>query len=221
MRLNKDSLLIAVIVAAFGFHSDGVRADGSGFYLTASAGAMLLRSDNIEGSTILDPNYAPGFGVGGGIGYELPVLPVRLEGEVMYRSNDLDEISDGSGTILSGTSDVPGGGSVNVLTAMINAYVFIPVPIGLEPYLGAGFGYASLNVDGLKGGAVSLIDGSADTYAYQLIAGTEFDVIPGPIDFGIEYRYLALAQEQLSGAAGSFDFDYQAHSIMARLRYSF
>lgn len=222
MRIPKPWPAAALLILALGLAPGESRADGSGFYATASAGAMILRSENISGSTAtLDPSYSLGYGVGGGLGYELPALPIRLEAEVMYRSNDLDEISDGSGTVLSSTSNVPGGGSVNVLTAMANAYVFLPVPIGIEPYLGAGFGYASLNVDGFRGGATSLVDGSADTYAYQFIAGVEFDVIPGPIDIGLEYRYLGLAKESLSGAAGSFDFDYQAHAVMARLRYSF
>jgi opacity protein-like surface antigen len=196
-------------------------ADGEGFYLSVAGGAMLLRGNDLEGSTNLDPDYSTGFAVGGALGYELPALPIRFEAEVMYRSNDLDEISDGTGTILSGTGSASGGGSVNIVTAMANAYVFLPVLVGLEPYIGAGFGYASLDVDGLSGGAVSLVNGSADTYAYQFIVGTEFDFFPGPIDIGLEYRYLALAEERISGSAGSFDFDYQAHSVMARVRYSF
>lgn len=221
MRKRISLPFFVCMIFACGVAPRVVLADGEGLYLSVAGGAMLLRSNDLDGSTNLDPDYSTGFAVGGGLGYELPALPIRFEAEVMYRSNDLDEISDGSGTILSGTGGVSGGGSVNVLTAMANAYVFLPVPVGLEPYIGAGFGYANLDVDGLSGGAVSLISGSADTYAYQFIVGTEFDFFPGPIDIGLEYRYLALAEERISGAAGSFDFDYQAHSVMARVRYSF
>ena len=196
-------------------------ADGSGFYLSVAGGPMILQGEDIEGSSDLNPNYSTGFAVGGALGYELPALPVRIEAELMYRSNNLDEVSDGSGAILGGAGEASGDGSVKLATAMLNAYVFLPVPFGLEPYIGAGFGYASLDADGLSGGAVSLVDGAADTYAYQFIVGTELDFFPGPIDIGLEYRYLALAKEQISGAAGSFDFNYQSHSLMARLRYTF
>lgn len=199
----------------------GSLADGAGLYLSVAAGPAFLVGNDLDGAVNFEPEYSIGYTAGGAIGYELPVLPVRVEAEVMYRRNDLDRISDRSGTILPGTGEFSGSGSVNVLTAMANAYVFLPVPFGFEPYLGAGIGYGLLDLEGLSGAGVALVDDTVDAYAYQAIAGMEFDFIPGPLDVGLEYRYFALSKERVSGAAGSFDFRYQSHSILARLRYSF
>jgi OOP family OmpA-OmpF porin len=217
---NGFAFLICLIVAGLGLPR-GSLADGAGVYLSVAAGPTYLVGKNLDGSANLEPDYSIGYTAGGALGYELPVLPVRLEAEVMYRRNDLDQISDSSGTILPGTGKFTGNGSVSVLSAMANGYVFLPVAFGFEPYVGAGVGYALLDVNGLSSAGVSLVDDTVDAYAYQAIAGIEFDFIPGPIDLGLEYRYFALSKERVSGSAGSFDFNYQSHSIMARLRYSF
>jgi len=213
--------LVCLIAAGFGM-TRAPLADGAGFYLSVAAGPNLLMGKKLDGATAdLDPDYEIGYAAGGALGYELPLLPIRLEAEVMYRQNDLDQISDGTGTILPGAGKFSGSGSVNVWSAMANGYVFLPVPFGLEPYIGAGLGYAMLDIDGLSGGGVPLVDNKAYTYAYQFIAGVELDIIPGPLDMGLEYRYFGIAKDRVSGSAGSFDVNYQSHSVMARLRYSF
>ena len=92
--MRKRGLLpfFAGLIIACGVTPRVVLADGEGLYLSIAGGAMLLRSDDLEGTTNLDPDYSAGFAVGGGLGYELPALPIRFEAEVMYRSNELDEI---------------------------------------------------------------------------------------------------------------------------------
>lgn len=197
------------------------RADGAGLYLSGSIGGLAMSGQSLSGSGgTFDLSYVPGLVGGGALGYELPVLPVRFEAEVMYRSIDANSITALSGTpIVSGTP-FSASGALNVTSAMGNAYVFLPVPFGLEPYVGVGLGYARVHADNLSANGTTLVDGSADGLAYQGIIGVEFDFIPGPIDVGIEYRYFAVDPVTLNGPGGNFGFKYESHNAMLRLRLS-
>lgn len=196
-------------------------ADNAGIYLSGSGGGLLLNGSNLSGGGgSIDLDYVPGLVGGGGVGYELPLAPIRLEGELMYRLIDPDTVTAISGTPLVGGSAFSAGGSFTVTSAMGNAYLFLPVPFGLEPYVGVGVGYARVHANNLSGGGFTLIDGTSDGLAYQGIVGVEFDFFPGPIDFGFEYRYFAVEPLTLNGPTGAFGFNYRSHTAMLRLRIS-
>lgn len=189
-------------------------ADGAGLYLSAALGGVLLQNQDLTGSGgTLAPEYVPGIAAAAALGYELPLAPVRLEVEVSYRTTDVDTLT---GATVGGTASA--AGSVNVLAGMANAYLFLPVPVGLEPYLGAGVGYARVDVDGLSAGGVSVASGENQVFAYQGIAGVELDFFPGPVDIGIEYRYFVVDDSGISGSGGSFAIGYESHAAMARVR---
>lgn len=195
-------------------------ADGAGVYLSLSAGGQILAEDTLSGTGgVIEPEYTLGLVGGAALGYELPLAPVRIEAEAMYRTADFNDITAVSGTPLA-PGGFPANGAGKVIAGMVNAYVFLPIPIGLEPYAGAGLGYARLEIDGLAAGGSTLVSGSDQAFAYQGILGVEFDFFPGPIDIGLEYRYFAMQAVTISGTGGSFGMKYASHAVLLRVRLS-
>ena len=190
------------------------RADGKGFYLSAALGAYLVRDDNVGRNDVIDISFLPGYGLIGALGYEMPQTPVRVEGEVAYRKSDLDDINSIIGTVSA-------SGSMAALSLMANAYVFRPSNL-LEPYVGAGIGFARVTTSDINVAGVGVVGGKDWSPAYQGTIGVEFDFLPSQIDFALEYRYFSAGEISLSiSPGGSFDLDYDSHNILARMRYSF
>lgn len=85
-------------LAAFASPSLGAEP---GWYVSGQAGASFLNDADIEATDegiTLDGEieHDVGFGVGGALGYDIG-NGFRVEGEIGYRQNDLDEIG-GTGT---------------------------------------------------------------------------------------------------------------------------
>lgn len=197
------------------------RGDGAGLYFSLSAGGQILAEDTLSGTGgVIEPQYTFGLVGGGAIGYELPILPIRFEAEAMYRTADFNDVTAITGTPITTGTEFPANGAGKVLSGMLNAYVFLPIPIGLEPYAGIGVGYARVTIDGLAAGGSTLVSGSDEGLAVQGIVGVEFDFFPGPIDLGLEYRYFAMQEVTIAGTGGSFGLNYASHAVLLRLRLS-
>jgi opacity protein-like surface antigen len=208
-----STFLVAISLTILAGHIQA-RADGKGFYLSAALGAYLVSDDDTGRSDVIDTSFVPGYGLIAALGYELPRAPVRFEGEIAYRKSDLDDINSIIGTISA-------SGSMAALSLMANAYVFRPSTI-LEPYVGAGIGYARVTTDDIQVAGIGVVGGKDWSPAYQGIIGVEFDALPLAIDLGLEYRYFSAGEIFLSlNPGGSFDLDYDSHNILARIRYSF
>ncbi len=68
MRKRISLPFFVCMIFACGVAPRVVLADGEGLYLSVAGGAMLLRGNDLDGSTNLDPDYSTGFAVGGGLG---------------------------------------------------------------------------------------------------------------------------------------------------------
>jgi len=131
-----------------------------------------------------------GWGFGNGL---------RTELELAYRQND----ASGGGLLFSRPAS---GGRAQSLGVFAN--VFYDFDLGVVmPYVGGGIGYSwtrwsSINnaVAGTQGTYGLSVDSSAGGFAYQAIAGLAVPIrsIPG-LAVGIEYRYTASSQIDLSG----------------------
>ena len=204
------SKLTALCLAAMMIPGAAAAAErATGTYLGAGAGISFADDTDIDGNGInaeaehdighagvlsLGHAYANGF---------------RAEVELGNRRNAIDSV-DGVDT----------GGSVNVLSGMINTYYDFATGSAFIPYLGAGIGLGSLHM------SANPVDGSAindrgNGLALQGIAGLGYQMTDN-LTSTLEYRYFTVQGADLKTIGGtSIDADYQAHTVMVGLRYTF
>jgi opacity protein-like surface antigen len=186
-----------------------------GFYVALGGGVVGLEDADIDYGGAL-PNssisFDAGWAVSGAAGWRI-LKYYRAEVEISHREND----------VWGGCWDCSSRGSMNSTTYMANGYVDFPVYSfsGLVPYIGAGVGRAQLTQD-LRFFGGSLSHSNAHAFAYQVIGGLEFPVVPRRMSVTIEYRYLATTRPLFQDLSGLFyHSDYNSHTILAGLRWGF
>jgi len=153
--------------------------EGEGWYGTVGASVSARGTERgtianapTPGQTVeLEEHYDPGIGGWAAIGRDFGRF--RLEGEVGYSRDTANRYT----TIVPANGEILGDIETQSIRAMVNAYVDFSVG-GLEPYVGAGAGYAwsDLEVNAPRAifpteQARRLIDDQDDGFAYQLMAG--------------------------------------------------
>ena len=136
----------------------------------------------------------------------------RVEAEVSYRDNDLDEITNGG--------SAPIEGDITALAGMANVYFDFRPGKSWRPYFGGGIGVANLDLDisSVAGSPVSFSD--TDTvFAYQVMAGVEYKITP-QLALGAEYRYFATTDPDFDDTV-TLESEYHSHNVLVRLRYYF
>ncbi len=123
---------------------------------------------------------------------------VRVEAEVIYSKNDVDE---------EGFDDV----SVEHLGLLANVLYDIPMDGAFRPYVGAGVGIGNTQVE--------LGDDDADDtgLAWQLRAGAVFGAEEG-VQWDVGYRYLNLADFEFSETDASLDAEAAVHALTVGVR---
>jgi opacity protein-like surface antigen len=161
-------------------------------------------------------------------------LRFDLTGE--YRG---DALFVGSDSFPGGTT-FPGGtneyqADITSWLGLANAYIDMGNWCGFTPYIGAGIGFASLTVDGMRdtnvpNASVGFGDSHTNTnFAYAFYAGTSFDITP-QVSLDLTYRWANLGTAQsgtvttFDGAAsinGVFIKDITSNDVMLGMRYKF
>jgi len=186
-----------------------------GFYGAFAGGVVGLEDAQIDYGGAA-PNgsvqYYAGWALSGAVGCRV-LRHWRLEVEISHRENDVYDVDPGFAP----------DGSVTSTTYMVNGYYDFPVyPVtGFVPYIGAGVGRAQFtqNLE-VNGGTLS--DSSSHAFAYQVIGGLEFPVIPRQMSVTLEYRYLAATRPLFQDMNGFFyHSDYNSHSVLFGLRWAF
>lgn len=114
-----------------------------------------------------DPILDRGWMVGAAVGYDPdgPAGGIRVEGELSYRS-----------------SDIEGGGEMAAYALMANGLYDFESAGPIRPYLGAGLGYARMRHDFL------IVRGKANALAWQALAGIGVPLRGGlTLDVGVRY----------------------------------
>ncbi len=187
----------------------------NGSYLALSGGVVALEDSSIDYGGAA-PNgsvrYDAGWAVSGAAGWRV-LHTGRIEVEVSHRENDVFDVDPGFGS----------GGTVTSTTYMLNGYVDIPAYTysGVLPYIGAGVGRAQFTHD-LQVNGFALSHSNSHAFAYQVIGGLEFPLIPRRMSMTLEYRYLATTQPQFQDQSGFFyHSDYDSHTLMVGMRWGF
>jgi opacity protein-like surface antigen len=200
-----------ILCCCFFLSIPAISFGASGWYGSINAGMGIVPDGDIdvtivgEGSGTGELSYDAGFTLGGAIGYMMEQF--RVEGEISYQANDIDNISG------------PGGseslnGDVSALTFLANGYLDLATGGPLTPYITAGIGYSNVEAD---------IEGGSDDdnlFTYQLGVGLGY-AMSETVTLDLRYRYLGFEDYEYSDAEGSLSAEISSHNITAGLRFVF
>lgn len=191
--MRSIALSAVAAVALLGFAATAEAKDG--YYFAPSAGYTMVSDfgdDNVEIS------FDGGWTIGAAIGFRTGQF--RLEGEVSYLQNGLDEARVGRTTLGM-------DGDLSLLSGNIGGYYDFAVQ-GFTPYVGLGVGYTDIQFDGSVAG-VTLDVGNSE-YSIFAEAGVSYP-ISDRVELVPAYRYTRTNTEEA----------VNAHSLKLGLRYSF
>lgn len=167
-------------------------------YLAAWVGLIDTRDADFDAAGLeAEVTFEHGYGGGVAAGYDFG--PARLEIEGGYRHNSADEVE-----FAGGKADADG--DLEIFTVFANAYVDFNFGGTSTPYLGAGIGYADVELD----------DRDDDVLAGQLAAGVIFPVSP-TVSIDLGYRFVMFEDPDFENV----DFEVQQHTAMLGMQIRF
>ncbi len=187
VRLLRILMAGGILVFATAAQAQG--QDPKLWYVSFGAGAAWF--DDADFSAGASPSADTGYMLSGAFGrYIDDIKVVRLEAEALY---DSAEINNVSGLSSSGT--------LSNAAVMFNIYYDFRTSSNWTPYFGGGIGYARVDFDSLSTGGVTLLDDSADAFAWQVKAGVAYEFSPAwAINIG--YRYYGTDTLGFTAAGG-------------------
>lgn len=176
-------------------------------------------------------DYDKGIGVYAALGYDWG-NNWRTELEFSYRNNDIDQIDRNAG--FSGFAPSEISGDSKSYAVLLNALYDFDLGNAFTPYIGGGFGIASINhsiagasATGAPGTPnLSIAYGNSNdvAVAYQGIAGLAV-ALAEDLTLDLSYRYFGTSKSEiagtLNGAPALFDIGYATHNLFAGLRWNF
>lgn len=186
---------------------------GEGFYLGGNVGlSMPTDSTFTDATNSNDVEYDIGFAGLLTAGYQFE-NNWRAEAEFGARMNQIGDIT--------GTGASAPAGRTNVYSLLANAIYGIPTGTKFTPYIGAGAGIAWVRNSNVATTLATSIDDSDTAFAYQGIAGMEYDINPY-LKASLDYHYFRTADTSFTSAAATqIKGDYENHTVTVGLRYIF
>ncbi len=194
----RKSLGALVVTAAF---LTTAPACAEQWYAGGYGGLNYTHDGSVNGAGV-EASYELGFAFGAYAGFFVQEN-IRLEGELSYRSNDLE--SRGGVAI---------GGEAEALALMVNALFDIKLQSAFQPHLGAGLGFAE--VDYRIGG----LQYDDTVLALQLIFGAGIEIAPAT-DLTLDYRLFMTDDLSVGGGVGFGKVEYMNSAFLVGLRRSF
>jgi OmpA-OmpF porin, OOP family len=203
------------------------RADG--FYADVHGGATIpwnetarVSSDIAPASANAHANYNVGWLAGAAGGYQWDQGWARgfaSEFEFTFRQNHIDRIATSAPVTL--------GGDLHSYAIMLNGYYRFFNDTPFTPYIGGGFGEASIALNNTRfAGAPNLgpFSGTDAVFSYQGIAGVSVPVCPH-LSMAAEYRYFRTLRPGFDQTVGTQDVkispDYYTNNVLLRAVYTF
>ncbi len=195
MRSLKLTILVTVAVMA-----GATAASAQGMYAGGNLGPNFTHSGEIDNEGV-DTSFKVGYAVAGFIGFYLGDF--RLEGEISYRANDIDDIGG-----------LPFTGSITTTALMANAFYDFDSGSSFVPYVGGGLGvgFSELEILGLTGEATDL--------AYQFIVGGAFGM-SDTLELTVDYRYFSMGTPDYELFGEEVSQEYANSTVMVGLRTRF
>lgn len=197
MKNLKTGLIAAAAVAILG----ATPALAQQFYVGGHGGLNYAHEASTGGGDTIAYDFF-GFGIGVEVGMRIG-SNLRVEGELTYRSNDVDEV-DGVSTTAEMTST----------TLMVNALYDFNSESGLTPYIGGGLGMSSVEF------SISTSSYDDTVLAAQLIGGVMFELSPG-LTMSVDYRLFGTQDLALGAGLGFGDVEYINSSVFVGIKKFF
>ena len=178
-----------------------------GLYLSGNIGFGIRPDADINGpcGPFFPFENDPAIVLNGAIGIELNPM-VRVEGEIGFHFNTADQ----GGTATDWT--------FRTVSFMGNGYFDIPTNSPLRPYVGAGVGFANVNLEADSFGFTS--SDSDLVGAFQLMAGLGFDFSPRAT-FTAGIRYFTTSDPNFSTVSGPIETEFTSYDILFGARFRF
>lgn len=238
--MGKKQLLMAVaagamtlgVASAHAADMEPVAAPAE-WYVSLFGGASWLEDVKTDydfigyaGNYHQEINTDVGFIIGGAIGTHL-TDDLRVEFEVAYSENDIDEIryirdSDGF------EGDYDANGKFGILTFMANLWYDIPLSEELKPYIGGGAGLAIVDVKAEyddSPGFEPIFDDSPVAFAFQLGAGLRWQAWEN-ITLDVGYRLRGIDgpkfDSEVTAFQGTSDYDAEwlwSHNVIGGISF--
>ncbi len=161
----------------------------NGWYTSAFGGYTYVPG-NIANTTnfglpTTNAAFQSGFDAGGSLGFKSN--PMRYEGELTYLKANLNHFN------INGVSQTNPTGHINAALGLANVYYDFPsITMPIQPFLGAGIGYAwiqdKLNSTGPFG--ASSLSNANSVFAYQATGGLTYNFAEN-YALSLGYRYVA------------------------------
>ncbi len=168
------------------------------------------------GSATAEIEFDKGLGVTGAVGHSWDNF--RLEGELSYRKNDLDAVDVKTLTVAGvlftalGTAELEG--DTSSFGFMANGWYDFDTGTKWVPFLGAGLGVASINIDAESVAGVTVVYDESDTvFAYQVGAGIGYKVTP-TTTINLAYRFFGTSDPEFDDGVDKIEAEYSSHSIL-------
>ncbi len=190
-------------------------AQGSGWYVAGGLGASFPNDVDI-GATVtaeLDTGILGTAAVGA---YGGAFGNFRVEGELVYNTNDFKSLS------ASGVGSVSAGGDVSTLGLMVNGYYDFETNSKWKPFIGGGIGGASVSINSLSVMGIVGADDDAWAFAYQVKVGVAYEFTQA-LAGTLGYRFFATEDADFVDLAGdAFSADgIEAHIVELGMRFHF
>lgn len=204
--------LMAIVAAALLL---GLNTASAQVYIEGHGGLNIAFDSDID-----DPvdvfesiSYDPGFAVGGAVGYQLSPN-WRIEGEITYRRNEVDEFETSGGHFNA-------KGDVDSLAFMANGFYDFANSTAWTPYIGVGLGAAVVSFNDIEVGGGTLIDDEDTVFAFQFGGGVAFEFTPGA-SLTFDYRLFGTTDAEVTDEFGDDDdISYLNSSVWLGLRFAF
>ena len=184
-------------------------AGGDSLYLKGNVGIGMAMDTDItnmpDAAGSAKMTYDSGFLGTLAVGYDF-ANPFRVEAEYLWQKNDLNQLS------YNNRFGNFNQGDLKTQAFMANGYYDVDTGSPWSPYVGAGLGWAKLD---LSTPALTFADND-NVFAYQLMAGVSY-AITDQWSVDAQYRFFGTADATISGA----DFNENSNNLMVGLRYSF
>ncbi len=208
------------IVAAASMVASSAFARTDTWYVSAHGGADFgtkskVKEGNFNGS---EAKYKTGFNVGAAVGHSFDDF--RFELELGYKNLKAKEINSVTAGV-AGPKATNLSGGLSIFSLMGNVYYDLPVMDQVDLYFGAGLGMANVRADITEKATPFKVDGHANVFAYQLMAGPAYK-INDQWTVSLGYRFFGYTNPKLKVAGVKTKIRNNfIHSVELALRCSF
>ncbi len=181
-----------------------------GPYISGQIGAAFMAdSDMADWSDSVTLEFEPGAANGFAAGFNFGAF--RIEGELGYQANDIDKYKLNSYEYGDSYSSKVSSGDMNVASLMGNIYLDFINPSNVTPYLTAGIGTATVELNDFY-----TEDYDDTVLAYQVGAGLAFQINPH-MTIDLKYRYFTTEDPDFDGLKA----ELASHNVYCGFRYNF